>query len=108
MDAQTYIVYVNGDSGIMKGWSGNVIEKLWVFPNDRVVCINPTEGKLTIELGDKNTVFVEEKIDIEPRRREMLTVQDEARGETDCTIKPYESTLSDKRPPPKVVVGDED
>ena len=108
IDPVTYTVYVHDDPGSFKSWSGNVIGVLWVWPGDRVICINTTAKKLKITFGDgtaTDTVFGQIEVDIESEKRKVLTVLDNATEDVTCNITPYESTSVYPRAAPKVVVG---
>ena len=63
---------------------------------------------MKITFGDETvpgTVFGQLEVDIESKKRAVLTVQDNATKDVTCNITPYESTSVYPRPAPKVVVG---
>jgi len=108
IDSATYTVYVDNDPGRFQSWSGNVIDPLWVWPGDRVICINTTTKKLKITFGNgtaPDDVFGKLEVDIESKKREVLTVTGSAGKEADYNITAPEITLPQPRPAPKVVVG---
>ncbi|MFH1754385.1 MAG: hypothetical protein ABIA59_01665 [Candidatus Latescibacterota bacterium] len=106
-----YIIFIDEEGCVPKGMDGNPIKTLWVFPGDKVVWINTSSELAAIEF-DNASIFGSLRLNIDPGKRLISTVQKDATGSFDYTITPCASKTGPSKfnildGTPKGNIGDE-